>query len=195
MRNIIIMGVGRSGKTTLSKLFKEVDPECNIIHSDAIKWGIIRANGDEPKFREDILKQMEWEKSGYLQDVLIEMFVHHIRNHYEPVVLETGQVYLDYLLHHPAYKYIKGTTDIIVLGTGGKNKDERARDCRRHDLETDWTYKISEQELSDYASDWEKQDLCRIEECRQYHIPYYDTSGDRAKILNDICRKYNKVEL
>ncbi len=192
MNNIIIMGVGRAGKTTLSKMIKEANPDFDVIHSDGIKWGIIRAQGNEPEFRQDIAKQMEWEKSGFLQDVLIEIFAHYIRNRYTPIILESGQLYLEHLLNHPAYEYIKPCTDIIVLGAGGKSCDERVSDCRIYDKKEDWTYGIPDQTLHDYCIDWEKQDLQRIQECEQYGIPYHNTSDDRTTILNNLCSKYRK---
>lgn len=42
MKNVLIMGTGRAGKTTTSKMLKEKYKEYNLIHSDSIKWGLIR---------------------------------------------------------------------------------------------------------------------------------------------------------
>ena len=43
MKNIIITGIPRSGKTTLSKLIKEKYPEYNIISFEAIRNGFIKS--------------------------------------------------------------------------------------------------------------------------------------------------------
>ena len=47
MKNILIIGVARTGKTTLSKMVKQKYNEYNLIHSDSIIWGIIRGEGKE----------------------------------------------------------------------------------------------------------------------------------------------------
>lgn len=186
------MGVGRAGKTTLSKMLKERCPQYDVIHADAIKWGIIRAQGKEPEFRKDISKQMEWEKSTFFQDVLIEMFAHNIKNNHTPLILETGQLYLENLIKHPKYNVIKECTDILVLGIGMKTSQQRVQVCKEYDIETDWTYGVSDEILSDYSVDWEAQDFQRIKECEHYGILYYDTFGDRMKVLNQICQKYER---
>ena len=43
MKNILIMGIGRAGKTTLSLKIKDKYNNYNLIHSDSLKWAIIRA--------------------------------------------------------------------------------------------------------------------------------------------------------
>ena len=56
MKNIVIIGVGRAGKTTLSNMIKDKWNQYNLIHSDSIKWGIIRGKGEENLITEKILK-------------------------------------------------------------------------------------------------------------------------------------------
>ena len=57
MKNIVIIGVGRAGKTTLSNMIKDKWNQYNLIHSDSIKWGIIRGKGEEPYYRKNIKAQ------------------------------------------------------------------------------------------------------------------------------------------
>lgn len=47
MKNILIMGIGRAGKTTLSNMIKDKCNSFNLIHSDSLKWAIIRAKNQE----------------------------------------------------------------------------------------------------------------------------------------------------
>lgn len=54
MKNIVIIGVGRAGKTTLSNMIKDKWNEYSIIHSDSIKWGIIRGKNEESYYRKNI---------------------------------------------------------------------------------------------------------------------------------------------
>ena len=41
------MGIGRAGKTTLSKMIKDKYNSYNLIHSDALKWAMIRAKDED----------------------------------------------------------------------------------------------------------------------------------------------------
>ncbi len=188
VKNIIIMGVGRAGKSTLSKMIKDLYPQYDVVHADAIKWGIISAQGKEPEFRKDIRKQMEWEKSRFFQNVLIEVFAHNVIHKHTPLILDTGQLYLETLLAHPKYNLIKESTDVIVLGIGERTSLQRVQLCEEYDTKADWTYNLSSEKLLDYAVDWTNQDLKRIEECKYYGIPYYDTSVDRVHVLSRICQ-------
>ncbi len=108
VKNIIIMGVGRAGKSTLSKMIKDLYPQYDVVHADAIKWGIISAQGKEPEFRKDIRKQMEWEKSMFFQNVLIEVFAHNVIHKHTPLILDTGQLYLENKTkNEPVVDYIR----------------------------------------------------------------------------------------
>ena len=57
MKDILIMGIGRAGKTTLSKMIKDKYNGYNLIHSDSLKWALIRAKGNEKYYRENVDKQ------------------------------------------------------------------------------------------------------------------------------------------
>ena len=73
LKNIVIIGVGRAGKTTLSKLIKDRWNQYNIIHSDTIKWGIIRGKGQEQYYRNNIEEQKKWEHGDEFQKTLVEI--------------------------------------------------------------------------------------------------------------------------
>lgn len=60
MQNILIMGIGRAGKTTLSNMIKEKYNNYSLIHSDSIKWALIRAAGKESYYRKNIKEQKEF---------------------------------------------------------------------------------------------------------------------------------------
>ena len=54
MKNILIMGIGRAGKTTLGKMIKNKYNCYNLIHSDSLKWALIRAKDEEEYYRENV---------------------------------------------------------------------------------------------------------------------------------------------
>ena len=49
MKNILILGVGRAGKSTLSRMIKDRFPEYDLIHTDSIRNAILY-NIDETFF-------------------------------------------------------------------------------------------------------------------------------------------------
>lgn len=67
MKNILIMGIGRAGKTTLSEMIKNKYKNYSLIHSDSLKWAMIRAEEKEQFYRTNVDKQKAFEHSIYFQ--------------------------------------------------------------------------------------------------------------------------------
>lgn len=80
MKNIIIIVVGRTGKTTLSNMIKDKYKQYNLIHSDSIKWAIIRAKGMEGYYKKYIKDQKNFGYSEEFQTILLELFLSLLRN-------------------------------------------------------------------------------------------------------------------
>ena len=74
MKNVLIIGIGRAGKTTLSKMIKDKINSYNLIHSDSLKWAMIRAKDEEQYYRTNVDKQKEFEHGEYFQKTLLELF-------------------------------------------------------------------------------------------------------------------------
>ena len=94
MKNILIFGIGRTGKTTLSNLIKSKYKSYNLIHSDSIKWAIIRADNKQDYYNTHIDKQKDFEYSENFQKILLEFFNSCIRNDNSNYgyILESGQL-------------------------------------------------------------------------------------------------------
>lgn len=187
MKNIVIMGIGRAGKTTLSEMLKDKRNNYSLIHSDSLKWAMIRAEGKEQYYRTNVDKQKEFEHGTYFQKTLLEFFnscVSNDNNHYG-YILESGQL-------HP--KIVKEMIDfentiVICLGLGDLNIDEMIELCIEHDKEKDWTYGLSREYLKEHAQDWFSANEMLKNECPKYGIKYYDTSKNRVEILNTIMKE------
>ena len=184
MKNIIIIGIGRAGKTTLSQMIKRKYANFNLIHSDCIKWGIIRGEEKEEYYNANIDKQKEYEHSETFQRVLLEIFKSSVRNDIDRdgYIMESGQL-------EP--KIISEMIDIsntivICLGHGNLKKDEIINLCRTNDTPKDWSYNTSESELQYHAEKWSEMNIMLKKECPKYNIKYFDTSKNRKKILNQI---------
>lgn len=184
MKNILIIGIGRAGKTTLSNMIKEKYPSYNLIHSDSIKWGIIRAKGLEEYYRTNIKEQKEFEHGEEFQRVLLEFFTSSIRNDLNKngYILESGQLQPELVKEFINFE----DTEVICLGHGNLSKEDIIKLCRENDKEKDWTYKISDKDLEIHTEKWYEMNRTLKKECDKYGIKYIDTSKNRVEILNNI---------
>lgn len=187
MKNILIMGIGRAGKTTLSEMLKDKYNNYSLIHSDSLKWAMIRAKDKESYYRENVDKQKEFEHGKYFQRTLLELFDSCIRkdkNNYGYIV-ESGQL-------HP--KTVSEMVDfnntiVVCLGLGDLSLDEMVDLCIKHDTEKDWTFNLPRDYLKKHAIDWFKANQMLKKECPKYNIKYYDTSKNRVDVLNNIMKE------
>ena len=190
MKNILIMGIGRAGKTTLSKMIKEKYNSYNLIHSDSLKWAMIRAEDKEEYFRENVDKQKEFEHGEYFQRTLLGLFnslISKDTNHYG-YILESGQLHPKTVSEMVDFE----NTKVICLGLGNYTAEDMVNQCLKYDTEESWTYGLSKDYLLEHAKDWyESNEMLKIE-CPKYGIEYIDTSKDRFQILNEILEKISK---
>ncbi|MGN0005040.1 MAG: hypothetical protein ACI37Z_03620 [Candidatus Gastranaerophilaceae bacterium] len=132
------MGIGRAGKTTLSEMLKEKYNNYSLIHSDSLKWAIIRVQNQEEYYRKNVNKQKEFEHGEYFQKILLEFFNSCVRNdkNHHGYILESGQLSPE--LVHKMVDF--NETIVVCLGLGDLNADEIVDLCLKHDAEKDWTF-------------------------------------------------------
>lgn len=152
MKNILIMGIGRAGKTTLSKMLKDKYPYYNLLHSDSLKWAMIRAKGEEAYYRENVNIQKEFEHGEYFQKTLLELFKSLIKKNKYGYILESGQL-------HP--KIVSEMIDpkntiIVCLGLGNLTPEDMVNQCINYDTEESWTYGLPREYILEHAQDWYK---------------------------------------
>lgn len=191
-KNILIMGIGRAGKTTLSKMIKDQVKSYNLIHSDSLKWAMIRAENKENYYRENVDKQKEFEHSEYFQRVLLEYFNSQIRkdNKKYGTILESGQLHPKIV--HEMIDF--DNTNVICLGLGDMQIDDMVNQCIKYDTEESWTYGLPREYLTKHANDWYNANEMLKKECPKYGITYINTSKNREKVLEDTLEKIIKGE-
>lgn len=186
MKNIIIMGTGRAGKTTTSKMLKEKYKEYNLLHSDSVKWGIIRGQGKEEYYETYIDEQKEFEHSEMYQRILLEIFKslcdkNKDKNRY-PYILESGQ--LSPALVNELINF--DNTCVVCLGLGDFDVEDVINLCRKHDVPDDWSYNMPYEDLKSHAEKWIETNEEFKKDCPKYGIKYFDTTKDREKVLNEV---------
>lgn len=186
MKNILIMGIGRAGKTTLSEMLKDKYNNYNLIHSDSLKWAMIRANNKEEYYRTNVEKQKKFEHGEFFQRTLLEFFESSIRKDIKNYgyILESGQLHPKIVSEMINLK----ETIVVCLGLGNLNVDEMVELCINHDTEKDWTFGLPKEYLKEHAIDWYSANEMLKKECSKYKIKYYDTSKDRIRCLNNIIK-------
>ncbi len=187
MKNIIIIGIGRAGKTTLSNMIKDKWNSYNIIRGDSLKWAIIRAKGEEDYYLKNIDAQKEYEHGELFQKTLLELYKSLVRNDKKGYgyILETGQLHPKILSEMIDFD----KTIVICLGLGDLTAEDIVDQCMKYDIEKDWTYGLPKEYLLENAQDWYKCNEMLKQECPKYGIKYIDTSKNRFEVLKDILHE------
>lgn len=190
MKNVLIIGVARAGKTTLSNMIKQKYNQYNIIQADSIIWGIIRGTGKEEYYTKNIKARKELVHSKQFQRIILEIYkaaIKHDINNYG-TILDSGQLEPKYV------KELMGMENLfcVCLGHGDLNQNEIVRLCREYDTPKDWTYRIPDEQLLINAEKWSEKNELLKKQCPQFGIPYIDTSKNREEILKSILSLLEK---
>lgn len=178
MKNILILGVGRAGKSTLSRMLKEKFPQYDLIHTDSIRNAILY-NIDQ-KYIDTFVNYQE---NHFLQKVLLDFLDSQTNqglNMYG-TILEGAQILPNVL---NGYKNLNKSI-IIFLGHGNLNEKEIFELVRKNDSETDWSYTKTDKELKKFIKDFYEKNQLLIKECQKYGFKYVDTHKNREKILRE----------
>lgn len=187
-KHIIVSGVPRSGKSTVSQ---QISDQLGYQHisMDSIIAGIEKAfpeTGIDSEADTDL-----WENIRYISSRMA-IFIRGMIDSGEYNECDYGMVIdiFQLLPQHYVQYLSESDSRIIYLGTSEVTYEERYDLLKKYDTPKDYTY---------YKSDKENRKDCaaiveiskRIkEECSLYDLRYYDTSYDRDQVfkavLNDI---------
>ena len=185
MKNILILGVGRAGKSTLSRKLKERFPKYDLIHADSIRNGILdNLDGENAKFF------INYNENEFFQKVLLDFLDTQTKqglNQYG-TILEGAQILPSVL---SKYKNLDNTV-VVYLGHGNLKENEIFKLVRDNDVPTDWTYGKSDEELRKDIKWFDEKNQFLLNECQKYGFKYVDTHQDRDKVLNDVCDYISK---
>ena len=199
MKNIIIVGPSRAGKTTLAKRLHEkfnyfvisLDKPVATFQA-AYPQLDIRLNWNRNKTTENIAPFIGHFLGLFSSDDGIRgdlnLHAHHVEgNHF---VLEGG--YFDFekiasILKEYGTEELKDKFTLIGLVQGQKTVDEYVRDFKKYDTKDDWTYNLSEDELREYAAqDAIPFNRVMTDFLTKYGFTIYDTSTDRESVFDKI---------
>lgn len=184
MKNILIIGCARAGKTTLSRMIKEKYPTMNLLVMDSIKNAILRNIHKEDKDNVELATKYEF--SDFHMNMIAECFNSHIRsdkNHFG-YILEGAQLLPEII----EKKLLKENIIIVCLGLGNVTDVDIFNNVRKYDDEDDWTYDVEDSKLKAWCKHWMDLNNKLKEQCSLYGIRYFDTTGNRKEKLNEVIK-------
>ncbi len=176
MKNIYIIGVPRSGKSTLSKIVKSKYPDMNVISFEAVRNGFIKS---QPNLN------MENRNSRARQEILPQFLIEFV--HWNYIISGYGNIVegsfsdISTIIEH------KNSEDIILcLGLGKRNIQEIIDGIKMHDDENDYTKNWTDEQIKKHFYDITEKDKENYELCKKYNIEYFDTYKDRNEVFSDV---------
>lgn len=180
MKNVIIAGVPRSGKSLLAHRLRErlhyshfpldaivstfgkVFPEHGISHYE--KDHVKMCNSFKP-FLFELLRHLEYEDINFIADTY----------HIKPADLPD----------FPSLKKYK----IIFLGYPSVSAQDKCVGIRRYARAGDWTNELSDKQLESLVQCYIEESKLLQESCEKTDIRFVDTSRDLTGILDKICNE------
>ena len=198
MKNIIIAGPGRNGKTTLARrineelghfvinldklmtAFGKAYPQLDI----RIAWNYEKATANVAPFLGHYLGMLSSDH-GYAD--ALNLRAHAV--HGNRFVLEGGHYDFEQItaiLKTYGIERLKDSFILIGLVQNRKTAEAYFRDLRKYDTEDDWTYSFDDDELMAFS----EMSVAFNREMTEYLLKYgftiYDTSGERERVLDGI---------
>ena len=188
--NIIIAGVPRAGKSTIShQLAKQYGYQ--HISMDSIIAGFEKCFPETGVNTYAGLSSMETLHiiSGKMAPFVRAMLDSAEYDEYEPgMVLDMYQ-----LLPEDYMKYIYGANcEIFYFLTSDVTPEERFEIQKKYDTERDYTFYKPDEELKEGAVYIVEQSGLMKEQCLKYGLRYFETARDRERVFEDFLRNVNR---
>lgn len=169
MKNIFIAGVARSGKSTLAKKIQK-NGDFNHIPLDYFASSL-KHNFPETKITSNVVIDSESSKNLSL---LLSRVINIIDCKDEKFIIDSAHIMPDDII-----KYLdKDKWDIYYVGYPNINVDDKLKQIREYDDDSDWTYKKSDSELREILSKLIEISKKIQSDCEKHDIKFVDTSYD-----------------
>ena len=187
--NIIIAGVPRAGKSTISHLLSKRYGYQHISMDSIIA-------GFEKCFPETGVNTYQGLSSLETLRVIsskMAPFVRAMLDSGEYDEFEPGMVLDMYQLLPEDYdKYIRGANcEIVYFITSNVSPEERFLIQKKYDTEKDYTFYKSDDELREGAEYIVEQSIMMKEQCERYGLPYYETAKQRDLAIQRFLQDFN----
>lgn len=181
MKNIIILGSSRAGKSTLASLICK-KYNYSYVSGDSIRNAFINIYPELGYTTKNTIEKIEFCK--FINFIINQNNIHLKRDVY--YVIDSADI------------SIQNAKDIfknsLIIAIGCKNIDEKelAENIKNNDTKLDWTYGYSDNDLKDIAHRTIKRSKEIYNECVEMQIPYFDTSINRKNTYDKIFEFIDK---
>lgn len=182
-KNILIIGPGRAGKTTLARMIHQ-KYGYSVIRIDDIVTAMEAFPSLEISWDGDATK-IATQMAPFLRIYLKELSEGNAFYGGCKTVVEGSDIDFDQLIPHiNKRKYL-----LIGLTYNQVSKEELFLRIRQNDTEDDWTYYLTDAQLEAYCAQFVEKNKFFTKKFKEYNIPAYDTSVDREAVLTDIVEQ------
>lgn len=187
--NIIISGVPRAGKSTISHILSK-EYGFQHVSMDSIIAGFEKCFPDTGVNTYQGLSSLDT-----LRVISSKMapFVRAMLDSGEYDEFASGMVLDMYQLLPEDYdKYIRGANcEIVYFITSDVTPEERFLIQKKYDTEKDYTFYKSDEELREGAEYIVEQSLLMKNQCEKYGLPYYETAREREQVFQRFLSDFN----
>ncbi len=189
INNLIIAGVPRAGKSTVSHLLSKRYGYQHI-SMDSIIAGFERCFPETGVNTYQGLSSLDTLRviSGKMAPFVRAMLDSGEYDEFEPgMVLDMYQ-----LLPEDYDKYIRGANcEIVYFITSDVSPEERFLIQKKYDTPKDYTFYKSDDELREGAEYIVEQSILMKEQCGKYGLPYYETAKERDLAIRRFLRDFH----
>lgn len=190
--NIIIAGVPRAGKSTVSHRLA-VQYGYQHISMDSIIAGFEKCFPETGVNTYAGLSSMDTLRliSGKIAPFVRAMLDSGEYDEFQPgMVLDIYQ-----LLPEDYMRCIHGVNcEIAYFITSDVTPEERFAIQKRYDTEKDYTFYKSDEELQEGAAYIVEQSVLMREQCQKYRLPYFETARDREQVFDRFLQGFRCEE-
>ncbi len=186
MKDILIFGVPRAGKTTLSKLLIEELRDYHIFSIDAIR----NAFGDvfpELEINDRNGKNNETALPDYVSRLLY--WQHDELKNKQGYIIEGCQVLPDKVSEVFDIK----NSIVIYLGHGTLLPEEILENIRKYDTPDEYSYKRDDETMLKQCREYYEIEKMNIAKCKKYGFIYVDTSTNRKEVLRKLVDQIKSI--
>lgn len=175
MKNIIIIGTSRAGKTTFTKLLNKKINNLMIIRTDLLRIA----------FRDTIIKDTSITTSSVKKN---NDYINFVLSYYKYAnMYETDYIkVVDTVDFEPKDYKLFDNSIFICLGYPKLTEEEVINNWKKYDTDNDWTKNRSYDDLLTHAKRHIKESKYLEKECKKYDIKFIDTSYNREEVLNEL---------
>lgn len=180
MKNIVIGGVPRSGKTTFSEMILKEFQNYHLIDSDIIFDAYVAALNEiaieiNGRCTINVNSRLGYELPKKIFDYYAETFP------YKGYVLVTNDLSIE-----EAVKYNKDGNIVLIFGYPNIETNKKVMEIIENDTIEDWTFSQSESNIKMIAENYIVESKENMNQCKKNNIKFVDTSFNRKDVLNDL---------